>query len=64
MIFAFRREIGKMSKKVQEFFKPKITRSEHQKSVGSIDSNSSKSSENIKIKEHEEKNIELNCFFP
>ena len=53
-----------MSKKIQEFFKPKITRSENQKSVGSIDSNSSKSSENIKIKEHEEKNIELNCFFP
>ena len=42
MIFAFWREIGKMSKKVQEFFKPKITRSENQKSVGSVDSNRKK----------------------
>jgi hypothetical protein len=31
-----------MSKKVQEFFKPKITRSENQKSVGSVDSNRKK----------------------
>jgi hypothetical protein len=53
-----------MSKKIQEFFKPKITRSENQKSVGSVDSNSLTSSENIEIKEHEEKNIELNCLFP
>lgn len=42
-----------MSKKIEEFFKPKTTIRENQKSVESVDSNTPTASENLKIKEHE-----------